>query len=52
MSIMNFNCQEEIEKALLDKKVLYFEEFEASTGKESCQDMASEFIASLQIEGD
>ena len=35
---------EELEKALINRRIEYEGEFESSEGQESCQDMASHFL--------
>jgi hypothetical protein len=39
---------EELEKAILNKKVDYEGDFEFSEGSESCQDMASQFLRIME----
>lgn len=41
---MNYDCQEEIEKALMGRAVSYSEPYEFSEGSETCQDMGSQFL--------
>ena len=40
----NFDCVEELERAVANKQAEYEESFEFSEGNETCQDMASHFL--------
>jgi hypothetical protein len=44
---LNFDCLEELEKALITKTINYNEVFEESDGHNTCQDMASHFLRVL-----
>ncbi len=41
---MNFDCVDELEKAIYNKQVEYEDEYEFCEGGETCQDMGSQFL--------